>query len=151
MREAIAQWFVRRGVGMAEALGCERVVEVSEHSINLSWEVPGRSDRAWDGRMFESGQLYIKDYANPVKPVVDSNADLDDPDTAYIKVSEVENENVEPYLITSDRYQKYMQQDLIDSLLTPREKWRLIAFAVLGVAFLVIVNVMISLSNAGVF
>jgi len=151
MREAIANWFVRRSVGIAEALGTERVVEVSEHSIGITFERPEKESRAWDSSMYESGQLFHSDYANPIKPVVESNADLDNPDTAYIKVREEEEEDKEPYLITSDRYQSYMTQDLIDSLLTPREKWRLIAYAVIATAFLVVTNLIVSLGNAGLF
>jgi len=151
MRETIANWFVRRAVGIAEALGTERVIEVSEHSIGISFEVPGKENRAWDGRLYESGQLYHSDYANPIKPKVESNADLDEPDTAYVKVSEEKEEDKEPFLITSNRYKSYMTQDLIDSLLTPREKWRLIAYAVIGTAFLVVTNLIVSLGNAGLF
>lgn len=153
-RDVIATWALSWAREFGRKLGCQLVVETSSHSIKTRMEVPDQDLRAWDPHQFKSGQLYVSGYANPIKPVVKQHTELAEPDTVGIEESEVgqsesdEEEHVQ--LISSPRYQSYMRQDLISQLLNPSERWRLIAYAVIGLGAIAIVNTMILLNLSGV-
>lgn len=142
---------------IANQMGCELIIEASDHSLETTFEHADKNSRAWDPNLYRRGQLYIKGYANPVKPAVDYNQDLEDPDTAVIREGDVEldeddeQEGAHTELISSPRYREYMRQDLISQLLNPREQWRLIMYAVIGLGGLMLINVLITLSVAGAF
>jgi hypothetical protein len=139
-----------------ELLGYQLAVEVSDHSIDIQLEKPNHEQRAWDTNLYSDGNLFVEGYANPIKPRVEYNEDLENPDTIDVEdgdpdehTQDFESErHVE--LISSPRYRDYMRQDLISQILTPDTRWKLLAYAVGVVAFLVVVNVMVSLSAAGV-
>lgn len=155
-RTWMATWLLSNARLIGRYLGTELVVETSDHSIKTTMETPDKSSRAWDDNMYRYGQLYIKGYANPVKPSVEYHEDLRDPDTATLEEmrtdgGEGDYPELHTELISSPRYREYMRQDLISQLLNPREQWRLIAYAVIGLALLMVANVVISLSAAGVF
>jgi len=126
--------------------------------------VPQTDTVAWDADHFKYGCVFAEGYANPIKPIVDYNEDLEEPDT--IELAEdadkrqaaadgggeeggevVEANHVE--LISSPRYRDYMRQDLISQLLNPREQWKLIAYGVIALAILMVLNVALSAAAAG--
>ena len=156
VREAIATWFVRSGRSIGRLLGCELKVDVSDHSIQTSMVKPDKERWAWDDTLYKKGCLFVDGYANPVKPSVDYNKDLEDPDTVTVKESEqqateddTEDSEEHVSMISSPRYREYMRQDLISQMLNPREQWRLVVYAVIALAVLMLGNVFISLSAAG--
>ncbi len=151
VRSWIATAVLNNARSIGRLLGTELVVEVSQHSIKTTMDHPNKEDKAWDPDMYKHGQLYYEGYANPIKPRAKVNKGLEDPDEIDIEESEQEDTEEEVSLISSARYHKYMRQDLISQLLTPTEKWRLIAYAVLGVGALQFINMVITLWATGSF
>lgn len=121
-------------------LGCEIAVEVSNHSIETKMVLPGKSDRAWDGQMYKHGNLFVDGCANPIKPRVQSNAALDDPDTVDVEVHKVEEEDANVSVIASERYSTYMKQRLAAQLLNPSERIKLITYAMMALAGLMLMQ-----------
>ena len=141
---------------IAEPLGYQLVVELSQHSIEIDLERPDNDKRAWDPSLYKSGNVFLSGYANPIKPRARANDNaLEQHDT--VDVDEGEATEVDPErdrhvsVISSSRFKTYMKQDLISSLLTPNEQWKMLAYAVGGLAVLVLINVVVSLSAAGAF
>ena len=134
-----------------QTLGYQLVVELSDHSIDISMERPDKTERAWDDRLYKSGNVFLKGYANPIKPSIEPNDKLENHDEVDIEES---NERPTPEsqhvsVISSSRFKTYMKQDLISQLLTPKEQWRIIAYAVGALALLMFINVAVSMSAAG--
>lgn len=156
IRESVATFAINLARRFGRALGCELVVELSDHSIETSMEHPDKEKRAWDSHLYKKGQVFIKGYANPIKPSAQYNKELENPDTVDAKTSVVADggEEIEDQthveLISSPRYREYMRQDLISQVLNPREQWRLIFFAVLGVLGFLLINIALSASAAGI-
>jgi len=155
MRDTIASSALNTARIFGRALGTELVVETSQHSIETKMEVPDREERAWDPDLYKHGQLYYQDYANPIKPTVDSHSELEDPDTIDVREGETQTdrseENGSIQMIASPRYRKYMRQDLISQLLTPKEQWKLIAYGVLGLGVLQFLAIAVTLYATGSF
>lgn len=168
IREQIATAALQTARSIGRMLGCELAVETSQHSLKTSMVVPDRNDRAWDPGLYKHGNLFHEGYANPIKPRARRNTELEDPDTIDVETSdaiadggsdaddqesnETNETNVEHVkLISSPRYRKYMRQDLISQLLTPKEQWRLIAYGVLGLAGVQIMTLLVVLWANGSF
>lgn len=149
LRSSLASFAIKSARGFGQTLGCELVVDISDHSIGTSMEIPNTNSRAWDDNLFKSGQLYLKDHANPIKPYLVRNEDLEDPDEVDVKETKDVDSDNHTRVISSPRYKEYMRQDLISQLLNPRAQWRLIAYAVIILAVLMLANVFISMSAAG--
>lgn len=152
VRERIATVGMSLARSLGRSLGCELVVETSDHSINLSMERPQTADRAWDHDLYQHGQLYYRGYANPIKPVVqpaDSRDELDD-----VAVEEGETDAETPGsdgedrertvgLVPSTRWRMYLDQHLISELVRPEERWKLLVYGVLGVAGLQFITIIV--------
>ncbi len=151
MRSWIASAMLNTARSFGRLLGCQLVVETSQHSLETKMELPNKEQRAWDENLYKKGQMYYSGYANPIKPAVDYDQDLENPDKITAEESEQEKTEGHVELISSSRYREYMRQDLISQLLTPQEKWRLIAYAVGGVAVLQFVSIIITLWATGSF
>lgn len=157
-RDRLASLAMAGARAFGRKIGCQIVVEVSDHSISTSMEVPEQDHRAWDSDLYHRGQLYYKGYANPIKPTVSRNTELAEPDQVDVKEGEGDEENEEApdqdgdhvNLISSTRYRQFMHQDLISQLLNPREQWKILVYAMIIVGGLVLINVMLSLRTAGV-
>ena len=95
--------------------------------------------------------MFVSGYANPIKPTVNDNSELENHDT--VNIDESNEGEPEPdknvSVIASSRFRTYMKQDLISQLLTPQEQWKLIAYAVGVLAVLMFFNVFVSMSAAG--
>lgn len=150
-------------IGLGRSVGQSRgkselAVTISDHSIDARMEPVDKENRAWDSDLYHRGNVFIDGYANPIKPVVNNNKELEDPDTVAIteggtdetQDTQEESEESHVQLISSPRYRDYMTQDLISQLLNPREQWKLLAWAILAVAFLIVINLVVTLSAAGV-
>jgi hypothetical protein len=145
-------------------VGYELVVELSEHSIEIDLERPNKDKRAWDSSLYKTGNVFLSGYANPIKPVARSSPKLENHDKAELIEGEGEEtdgeeeqdtehedtDTVEAAVIASGRFKTYMKQDLISQMLTPNRQWKLVAYAVGVLALLVLVNVFISMSAAGI-
>lgn len=149
IRSSIATYAIRKARGLGRSLGCELVVEVSDHSIDLAMQQPDKEERAWDPELYKNGQLYYSDYANPIKPKIEYNQDLEQPDRVAATDGGDSDDAAHVKMISSPRYREYMRQDAISQILNPREQWRLIFFAVIGLALLVVVNIMMNASATG--
>jgi hypothetical protein len=89
-----------RSIG--ELLGYELDVVISEHKIKLEMVNPENLDssgRAWDDSCFTTGNLHLEGIANPIKPELPD----DDSDASFI---------------TSERYKTFMEQSLIDDIIS---------------------------------
>lgn len=135
LRETLATTMLNTARSMGRILGTELVIECSEHSIETSMETPEQDDRAWDSNLYKHGQMFYSGYSNPIKPTVDVNKSLEEPDTVDIEEGTEgdENDAEGPHteLISSARYRAYMRQDLISQLLTPKEQWQMLAYGLL--------------------
>lgn len=143
----------------ASAMGVRTKVELSDHSINVSYRLPDDDKRAWDRDLYKNGNVFVSGYANPIKPRVEHNEQLENPDTVDVAEGDVDEEAAEseadggPHvsLISSSRYRDYMRQDLVSQLLTPQEQWKLIAYGVLGLGILQFIAIIITLYGTGSF
>lgn len=166
IRNYLATAAVNWARSFGRLLGTELVVETSQHSIETRMEQPDKTQRAWDPDLYKHGQLFYAGYANPIKPAVDVRNELEDPDTVDIvegdadatqadtadadeDADDSQEEHVQ--MISSPRYRKYMRQDLISQLLTPKEQWRIIAYGVLGLAALQFTTIAVILYATGSF
>lgn len=136
------------------------VVEASDHSLETTMELPDRETRAWDGSLYKHGQLYVKGYANPIKPTIYHNPSLETPDTVDVAEgdtedgegdAEAEETEAEAKVIASERYQQFMQQDLISQLLNPREQWRLLVYGLLALGALQFFAIIVTMYSTGAF
>jgi len=126
--------------------------------IETTMADPDSDAHAWDPDQYRYGNSFRAGFANPVKPAVQYNKGLEEPSTVSQEVSDAddtddgESDTDGPHIqmISSKRYQDYMRQDAISQLLTPSAKWRLIAYAVMGLGALMLINLLISLVGAGV-
>lgn len=128
--------FARR---TAQSIGTELVVEQDDHSINLSMEVPNKSKRAWDRDLFHRGQLYRTGFANPVKIGVERGEGIQDEDKVNQSVGPDETT-----VMASQRYQDYMEMDMVEALLNPQEQWRYILYAAVAAAIAAGVSALLS-------
>lgn len=152
----------------ASTLGLKLKVELSDHSIEHSYALPDKDSKAWDMGMYKNGNLFPKGYANPIKPIVKHNENLENPNEIDHKEGspessdgassdapqlegETEGERTHVQLISSSRYRDYMRQDLVSQLLTPKEQWKLIAYGVLGLGILMFLSMIITLYVNGAF
>lgn len=150
------------GRSLGKLLGCELAVDLNDHSITAKMQHPDKDNRAWDSNLYKSGNVFVDGYANPIKPRVEANEGLENPDEITHVEGEVDVEDDEEpdvddddgahtYLIASSRYRNYMRQDLISQLLTPNEQWKLIMYAVLGNVALTFFAIIITLYATGTF
>ena len=140
------------GRSLGRLAGGELKVELSDHSINTQMRRPDKDERAWDDSMFKHGNVFVEGYGNPIKPRVNYHETLQEPDRIDHEEGdgdEDDDSDAHVELISSPRYRDYMRQDLVSQLLTPRERWRIIAYGVLAVGALVLLNLGINLVASG--
>jgi hypothetical protein len=152
VRETIATWCVRTGRSIGRTLGCELKVDVSDHSIKTSMVKPDTERWAWDKNLYKNGNLFVEEYANPIKPRVTVGEEIDE--STEVDVTEGDggeetDSNAHTQLISSAKYHEIIRADKISQLMNPREQWRLIVYAVIALCVLMLGNVFISLSAAG--
>lgn len=159
-RETIANSLLGFAIGFGESMGLRRTVELSDHSIELSLEQVDKDRRAWDTNLYKRGNVFVKGYANPIKPKVNRNAELENPDTIDVTegndgqtedAREDDEDNTELELIASPRYQSFMRQDLISQLLNPESQWRILVFGIIALGILNFVGMIITLYGTGAF
>lgn len=155
-RSYVANALIARGRSIGRSAGCEMRVELSDHSVDARMVDPDREGLAWDSSLYKHGNVFLEGYANPIKPRVNRHKELEDGDTASLDETEhdgtedgTEDTGVE--LISSGRYAAFMRQHLIEQLLNPSEHWRLIVYAVVGLAILQTATLFVALAAAGVF
>lgn len=153
LRSKLGNWLLSAGRRLARADGRELAVDLSNHSIDIQMTKPDREEQAWDPDLYSRGNVFLEGYANPIKPVARHNKELEEPDAVDVEESDEGDtgDDVHTEVISSERYAMYMKQDLISQLLNPQEKWRILAYAILGIGGLVLVNLVMTASAAGVF
>lgn len=58
--------------GIMLILGYKLKVTVGEHKIYLDWvKASDLNERAWDNSHYVNGNMFVKGYANPIKPRLD--------------------------------------------------------------------------------
>jgi hypothetical protein len=158
----LATGTLRYARSLGRLLGRELVVETSSHSIQISMEKPNKDRRAWDGDLYKRGQLYYDGYANPLKIELDHHPGIESKDTTELSEGEApddddsedsaqEEEVGRADVISSSRYQQFMQQNLISQLLNPKEQWDKIVYAVIAIAALQFVSIIVTLWATGTF
>lgn len=157
-RSKPVNWMLNFALALGDQVGLQQKVEVSDHSIDVELTMPDHDNRAWDPDMFKNGNLFVDGYANPIKPSVEHHKDLEDSDTVEVQEGDPDTEDTEndesgPHveLISSSRYRDYMRQDLVSQLLTPQEKWRLLAYGILAVGGLQFMTMIVILYATGGF
>lgn len=85
--------------GIARMFGYELKIVLTEHKIKTKFDNPEREGNCWDSEHWVRGNIFFKGIANPIKP----------------KKSEVKDGDWD--IITSERYQTFMEQSLIDDML----------------------------------
>lgn len=100
----IATFAIDTARQLSQMFGNELAVIVTPHKIKIRMLDPDNTRRDWDSRMFESGNIFLAGFANPVKPKI--------PDT-----EEDAKESYEMDMIASERYKDYMEQSLIKDII----------------------------------
>lgn len=106
-------------------LGLETAVIVDDHEISFRFVRPGDEMIAWDDDLYWKGNVFYKDYANPIKPVVERNPGLEAPDVVDAETGDVDDEEAageleeDVSMMSSQRYQTFMLQNVIEQLLRP--------------------------------
>ncbi len=143
---------------VAYVAGFKLRVIISDHSVKIKFVRPDKDTRAWDTNLFKNANVFVKGYANPIKPTVEHNSKLENPDTIDHRegepdeeTSETDGSDREVSLIASSRYRDYMRQDLVSQLLTPKEQWKLIAYGVLAVGILQFLSIIVTMYVTGTF
>jgi hypothetical protein len=154
IREFIANSLISAGRMLGQTTGLQLAVELSEHSITIEMEQPDESNRAWDTSLYKHGNVFLDGYANPIKPAVDQQTGLENPDHVEEGESDSEGDGSDgPHtqLISSGRYRDYMRQDLISQLLTPESRWNKMLYGLIAVAALQFLGIIITLYATGSF
>lgn len=151
MLEALPNLLLNLARSIGNSIGKELVVDVDEHSIDITMADPETTDkRCWDSELYHKGNLFHADYATPLKIVVDETQTLDDPDTAEVVDSDLDADaERQPAVISTDRHETYFKQDLASQLLTPEEHMQKIIYLLLGIAALLIIVALASAVAAG--
>lgn len=149
LRTWLGNLLLNLGRKLARADGRELAVDLSDHSIGIKMAKPDTDELAWDPDLYHRGCVFVDGYANPIKPVVNRNKTLEDPDT--IDAEQPENEERHVEMISSSRYGDYMKQDLISQILNPKEHWRLLAYGILGLLVLQFFAIIVTLYATGGF
>lgn len=143
VRTAIANFALGMGRSIGNSMGCELAVDVSGHSIETKMVPPKpNSERAWDDDLFVKGNLFVNDYANPVKPVVEHNEGIDDPDQVELETSDEGDDDVHTSVISSKRYGLFMMQNLVSELLNPSERLTTIQWILVGIAGMLLMTLL---------
>lgn len=137
---------------MANAFGYQIVVETSPHSLHVSFEKPNTMQRAWDPGLFKRGQLYVKGYANPVKPIArqtTSHTEKDEVDmidtyegkgNAPVVVGDGGKQMQHTEIISSPRFHSLMQQKIIEAMVRPEQQWKTIVYIMLFIAGVALID-----------
>lgn len=162
VRTWIGNKFIGFGRSLGRADGRELAVELSGHSIRASMMDPDNDSVAWDPDMYKHGNVFVQGYANPIKPVVHRRDQLDQPDTIDVLEAaentaqdvaagdgDEEAEAGYTKLISSKRYSLAIKQHLIEQLIRPQQYWQKLLIGIVAVAILLVINIMLSASAAG--
>jgi hypothetical protein len=149
VRTTIATSALGAARSFGRTLGCELEVTVDNQRIQTVMRPPGsHSGRVWDPDMYYRGNLYLRGYANPVKPRVDVDLNPSELDRGELDVSEETPTREDatatdggetmptvdaPHarLMSSKLFKKHMDNHMISELVTPDEKWNKIFMAIL--------------------
>lgn len=159
LRAWLANKFIGFGRKMGRGDGREIMVDLSEHSIHVQMADPDDENLAWDDSLYKYGNVFLEGYANPIKPTVERHDTLDKPDRAELDAGDesgaqddsADADDGHVKLISSARFGEFMRQQLIESLLNPREQWRLLMYGIIAVGALQIMTWAILLWATGSF
>lgn len=154
--DKIANSLISMGRSIGRLGGNQLAVEVSEHSIKTEMESPDKTERAWDTDLYKRGNLFVAGYANPIKPRVQHNEELENPNTVEAEDGEPDDGSetpgdVDAKLISSGRYQEFMRQDLISQLLTPETRWNKLLYGMLAIGAIGFFQIIVTLYATGSF
>lgn len=164
VRTYLGNKFIGFGRSLGRGDGRELAVELSGHSIRARMMDPDDESVAWDPSMYKYGNIFVEDYANPIKPVVHRRDALDEPDTVdVLEAAENFNEmgaadgeagdgaeaSRSTEMISSKRYALAIKQHLIEQLIRPQKYWQKLLIGIVAVAILLVINIMLTASAAG--
>lgn len=125
-------------------LGCELAVNAGGHTLDAKMVPPKKTkELAWDDELYVQGNLFVGDYANPIKPTVDYNKSIEEPDTVGVEASENGETDAHVSVISSPRYSLFMMQDLVSQLLNPSERLTVIQWVLIGIAGMLLVTLIL--------
>ena len=130
--KSLANFFTGMAKTFASLSGREKTIVIDEHSFSIDWRKTTDTDNySWDGNLYEKGNIFIKDKANPIK----------------ISPSEADNQDIE--LKSSKEYKTAMRMNLLQQAFDTRgsgldlmEKLLIANIGVLIVGFGVLVVVL---------
>jgi len=143
LRTAVASWLVGTSISIGRSLGADVAVTLDNQTVDVDMVVPGSEDgRVWDGELYAKGMVYYAGYANPIKPVVSKDSDVEKRDTALVYT----NDDGGPYteMMVSERYKTHMSNHMISELVTPDEKWNKVVLGMVLLGALIMVSSLIS-------
>jgi len=149
LRSWIATKAINSGRSFGRALGCQLVVTVDNQRIRTSMAPPGsRKGKNWDPEMYYRGQMFYRDYVNPIKPIVKRNDDVEEKDQTYLYTEQPDDtddtESPQRTMMASARYKVHMANDMISELVTPSEQWDKIFYGIILLGILMFFNMAIS-------
>lgn len=139
-------------------LGCELAVNAGGQTLEAKMVPPKKTkELAWDDQLYVKGNLFVGDYANPIKPTVNYNQSIEEPDTVDVKAPNADvdvDDDAHVSVISSPRYSLFMMQDLVSQLLNPSERLTMIQWVLIGIAGMVLMMLILLLviaAQVGVF
>jgi hypothetical protein len=149
-RSTVATGALNYARSVGEKMGLRLAVEVDGGELKTSMEVPDTDVRAWDSDLFRKAGLFIKGYANPVKPVVTRNPEPKEPDDLEADGAPADDSKVFD-VVPSYRYREHQDQSVLSELVNPTEQWKTIVYLVLGMIGLQFLTVIVTLYATGSF
>lgn len=132
-------WTFNRLRNTAHRLGWKMKVVHGEHTTEIQFLRPDRTELAWDNRMYLDSNHFIEGYSTPFKARPDHQNPIDGDPDQVISVQESEKvesaEEAPTAIISSDRHETLMLNDAIEKLMTLTTTKRLL-YLLVGVAFL---------------
>lgn len=99
----VLNWLLGLAVGVANLLGMKLMITIDEHRIDVELVKPDKlRERVWDSSHYVNGNIYVKGYGNPIKPLLDK---------AENKVE----------LVSSERYKNFMRMKILKELIKTAE------------------------------
>lgn len=141
------------GRSLARQSGSELKVELSEHSIDIEMVEADKTspERVWRDDLYRYGNVYIANYANPIKPTTVDSEEHDNVQEVEYTDEETEPDGDHTKLIRSGEYRSYIKQALMEAVLNPTEQWRLLVYGLIALGVLQFMTMILIMYATGSF
>lgn len=127
-----------RNVG--NKFGYQMEITLTDHNINIKMSKFNKQKKAYDETQYTRGNIFIKDYGNPIKPQVTQK---DNTENSNNKKPKIKNTK----LIPSFKYKEYMNQHLIKELKEKPEDNKKLLYGIILIMFLNLGSIALLLSQ----